>query len=131
MVMRYAQRNLPVLLQIYCELIQDLLQPESESLVLREDMAQGVFVSGAHEVPVTTLEECLHYLELGERNRVFAFTHLNAHSSRSHAVVMLTVVKSRKYLTAAEKAEMKRAERDGVITQKVLPKCCVEMHVPF
>ena len=25
--------------------------------------------------------------------RVFAFTHLNAHSSRSHAVVMLTAVK--------------------------------------
>eukprot|EP00198_Chlamydomonas_reinhardtii_P004551 XP_001693887.1 predicted protein [Chlamydomonas reinhardtii] len=33
--------------------------------------------------------------------RVFAFTHLNAHSSRSHAVVMLTAVK------------------DGVVTQKV------------
>ena len=32
---------------------------------------------------------------------------------------MLTVVKSRKYLTQTEKAELKRAERDGVVTQKV------------
>ena len=51
--------------------------------------------------------------------RAFAFTHLNAHSSRSHAVVMVTVVKSRKYLTAAEKQEMKRAEREGMVAQKV------------
>jgi hypothetical protein len=51
--------------------------------------------------------------------RSFAFTAMNAHSSRSHAVVMLTVVKSRKYLTAAEKAEIKKAEKDGMVSQKV------------
>ncbi|KXZ56844.1 hypothetical protein GPECTOR_1g761 [Gonium pectorale] len=73
-------------------MIQDLLNPTADNLPIRED-ASGVFVAGACEVPVSSLEECLHYLELGERNRVFAFTHLNAHSSRSHAVVMLTVVK--------------------------------------
>lgn len=47
-------------------------------------------------LPVLRPTQCLHYLELGERNRAFAFTALNAHSSRSHAVVMVTVVKSRK-----------------------------------
>lgn len=36
---------------------------------IREDVNNGVFVSGVHDVPVTSLEECLHYLELGERNR--------------------------------------------------------------
>lgn len=51
--------------------------------------------------------------------RAFAFTHLNAHSSRSHAVVMVTVVKSRKYLTNTEKVEMRKAERDGQPLQKV------------
>lgn len=51
--------------------------------------------------------------------RTFAFTHLNAHSSRSHAVVMLTVVKRRRYLTPAEKQAEKKAEREGVATQKV------------
>lgn len=63
---------------------------------IREDAGNGVFVSGASERVVGSLEEFLHYLEEGEKNRAFAFTHLNAHSSRSHAVVMLTVVKSRK-----------------------------------
>lgn len=63
---------------------------------IREDANNGVYLANVHEVVVSSLEECLHYLELGEKNRVFAFTHLNAHSSRSHAVVMTTVIKSRK-----------------------------------
>ena len=49
--------------------------------------------------------------------RSFAFTHLNAHSSRSHAVVMLTVLRSRKHLAEKEKEEAK--DKDGVVSQKV------------
>lgn len=63
---------------------------------IREDASSGVFVAGASERAIASLEEFLLYLEEGEKNRAFAFTHLNAHSSRSHAVVMITVVKSRK-----------------------------------
>jgi len=81
--------------QIYMELIQDLLRPESENLVIRENDS-GVFISGAQEVQVKRMEDCLQLLQLGERNRAFAFTQLNAHSSRSHAIVLLTVVKRRK-----------------------------------
>ncbi|MEW5298893.1 MAG: hypothetical protein WDW36_001966 [Sanguina aurantia] len=106
-------------MQIYCELIQDLLNPTSENLNIREDNSNGVFVAGLSEVPVAGLQECLHFMEVGERNRAFAFTHLNAHSSRSHAVVMLTVVKSRKYLTGQEMAEARKAEKEGLATQKV------------
>ncbi len=53
------------------EMIQDLLNPTADNLPIREEAgpAGGVFVAGAAEVPVTSLEECLHYLELGEQNR--------------------------------------------------------------
>lgn len=39
----------------------------------------------------------------------------------------VTVVKSRKYMTAQEKAELKRAEREGMVSQKVKvgPQCVV------
>jgi len=37
--------------------------------VIREDASNGVFVAGVQEVPVSSLEECLHYLALGEQNR--------------------------------------------------------------
>ncbi|GAX79215.1 hypothetical protein CEUSTIGMA_g6655.t1 [Chlamydomonas eustigma] len=106
-------------IQIYMELIQDLLSPESDNLQIREDANNGVYLTNAQEVAISDLAQCLHYLELGERNRAFAFTHLNAHSSRSHAVLMLTVVKSRKYLTNAEKAEIRKSEKEGIVTQKV------------
>lgn len=102
-------------IQIYMELIQDLLRPESENLQIREDL-NGVFVAGVHEERVTSMEQCLHLLEQGERNRVFAFTHLNAHSSRSHAVVMLTVVKSKRTLSSAEKS---KTAKDGTPQQRV------------
>ncbi|KAG1668504.1 hypothetical protein FOA52_012098, partial [Chlamydomonas sp. UWO 241] len=106
-------------IQIYMELLQDLLQPDAEGLQIREEPGSGVYLSGATEAPVTSLEECLHFLELGGRNRSSAFTQLNAHSSRSHAVVCFTVVKSRKYLTNAEKADVRKAEKEGGGTQKV------------
>ncbi|KAK9853102.1 hypothetical protein WJX84_005315 [Apatococcus fuscideae] len=79
-------------IQIYMELIQDLLQPQNENMQIREG-ANGVFVEGVHETEVRSTEDCLRLLQMGDRNRVFAFTKLNAHSSRSHAIVMLTVIK--------------------------------------
>jgi len=77
--------------QIYREAIQDLLRPDSTNLAIRESGRHGVFVEGVEEVQVGALRDCLALLQLGERNRSFAFTKLNAHSSRSHAIVILTV----------------------------------------
>lgn len=51
--------------------------------------------SSAH-VQVRSAHECLELLQRGEANRVFAGTEMNAHSSRSHAIVIVTVLKQRK-----------------------------------
>lgn len=81
-------------LQIYCEQMQDLLSPETgDNLPIREGEGGAVHVPGLRQVEVKNLDDCLRLLQLGDRNRTVAFTALNAHSSRSHAVVMLTVVK--------------------------------------
>jgi kinesin family protein 5 len=47
---------------------QDLLQPQNNDLQIREG-EDGVFVAGVHEVEVKTMEDCLHLLQVGERNR--------------------------------------------------------------
>ena len=79
-------------LQIYCEQIQDLLRPETgDNLAIRETGDGRVCVPELSEIEVTSLDDCLRLLQLGERNRTVAFTALNAHSSRSHAVVIMTV----------------------------------------
>eukprot|EP00897_Mesotaenium_endlicherianum_P005553 jgi/Mesen1/5025/ME000025S04423 len=82
-------------IQIYMEMIQDLLRPPSSNMQIREN-EHGVYISGVHEVEVKKVDDCLRLLALGERNRAFAFTKLNAHSSRSHAIAILTVEKRSK-----------------------------------
>lgn len=83
-------------LQIYCEQIQDLLKPEmGDNLSIREGKQGYVHVPQLSEMVVTCLDDCLRLIQLGDRNRNVAFTELNAHSSRSHAVVIFTVAKKR------------------------------------
>jgi hypothetical protein len=57
---------------------------------------QGIFLSNVHEEEVKTTQDCLKLLQRGDANRVFASTDMNAHSSRSHAIVIVTVYKQRK-----------------------------------
>ena len=97
-------------IQIYMELIQDLLRPESENLQIRENERGGVFVGGVAQREVTTIEQCLALLQQGDRNRTTAFTALNASSSRSHAVLMLTVVKRKLVAGTAGVAEIARVK---------------------
>ncbi|CAM6020511.1 unnamed protein product [Sphagnum balticum] len=97
-------------IQIYMEQIQDLLRPESCNMQIREG-DNGVYVSGIEEIQVKSVEDCMKLLILGDRNRCFAFTKLNAHSSRSHVIVILTVEKKAKYQTLDQKAELAERRR--------------------
>lgn len=47
-------------------------------------------------VQVRSTKDCLALLQRGDQNRIFASTEMNAHSSRSHAIVIVTVIKRRK-----------------------------------
>lgn len=97
-------------IQIYMEQIQDLLRPESCNMQIREG-DNGVYVSGVEEVQVKSVEDSMKLLMLGDRNRCFAFTKLNAHSSRSHTIVILTVEKKARYHTNEQKAELAKRRR--------------------
>mmetsp|Transcript_30343 Transcript_30343/g.96827 ORF Transcript_30343/g.96827 Transcript_30343/m.96827 type:complete len:457 (+) Transcript_30343:291-1661(+) len=50
---------------------------------------KGVRLVGAVESDVGSPEEVLEYIALGNRNRVVGSTHMNEHSSRSHAILTL------------------------------------------
>lgn len=82
-------------LQIYKERIQDLLvkDPSQTNLALRETAEGEILVSGAQRIEVVCLEDSLSLLRSGEKNRTTACTEMNSVSSRSHAVVEVTVVK--------------------------------------
>ncbi|EPX73981.1 kinesin-like protein Klp5 [Schizosaccharomyces octosporus yFS286] len=83
-------------LEIYNETIRDLLteQPFSQSkpLTLREDADRRITVPGLTSLSPTTLEEVMEIVSRGNENRTMSPTAANVASSRSHAVLQVSVV---------------------------------------
>lgn len=85
-------------IEIYNEEIKDLLATESTEHVkylISEDKFRGPYVKGIQEVAVTSVDQVLELLEMGEANRHFGATNMNLHSSRSHTLFKM-VFESRK-----------------------------------
>ncbi|OXB75605.1 UNVERIFIED_CONTAM: hypothetical protein H355_015721 [Colinus virginianus] len=78
-------------LEIYNEAIRDLLSPSRRSLQLWEDSHGTVRVVGITEVSASSAEEVLQLLLRGNQRRIQEPTATNHTSSRSHAVLQLTV----------------------------------------
>jgi len=80
-------------MEIYNENVRDLLaNPSSGFLRVREHPRQGVFVSNLTTISVNKFEDIMSLISVGDKNRTVASTQLNTHSSRSHAIVTLTVL---------------------------------------
>lgn len=78
-------------LQIYNEIISDLLKVERTSLQIREDRKKGVFVEGLSEWAVRSPNEIYSLMQRGALSRATATTKMNDLSSRSHAVFLIIV----------------------------------------
>ena len=78
-------------LEVYNELIRDLLTPTSEFLDLREDPVKGPTVAGISEVACTNPDDVMDMLQKGNARRTQEATAANAESSRSHAVLQIII----------------------------------------
>uniref|UniRef100_A0A8C8BF34 Kinesin-like protein n=1 Tax=Otus sunia TaxID=257818 RepID=A0A8C8BF34_9STRI len=78
-------------LEIYNEMIRDLLDPSLGCLQLREDAGGTVQVTGITQIPATSAHEVMQLLARGNRQRTQEPTAANPTSSRSHAVLQVTV----------------------------------------
>jgi alpha-tubulin suppressor-like RCC1 family protein len=78
-------------LEIYNEVANDLLQPRSINLKLRESPAEGCYVLGLKQVRVFNAADVMQLLEIGERNKHYRETKIHDHSSRSHSVFKLMI----------------------------------------
>jgi hypothetical protein len=87
-------------LQIYNEVISDLLKAERTSLHIREDKKKGVFVEGLSEWAVRSPNEIYSLMQKGAMSRATASNKINDVSSRSHAVFIIIVeqVRLRKFI---------------------------------
>ncbi|KAJ2497742.1 hypothetical protein GGH96_004876 [Coemansia sp. RSA 1972] len=78
-------------MEIYMERIRDLLNPDETNLPVHEDKANGVYVKGLMEVFVSSIDEVYQVMRQGAKNRVVAYTNMNAESSRSHSIFQITI----------------------------------------
>nr|POE59769.1 kinesin-like protein kin-8b [Quercus suber] len=78
-------------LEVYNEVIYDLLEKSSGHLELREDPEQGIVVAGLRCIKVHSADKILELLNVGNSRRKTESTEANATSSRSHAVLEITV----------------------------------------
>eukprot|EP00929_Paragymnodinium_shiwhaense_P084267 TRINITY_DN45039_c0_g1_i1.p1 TRINITY_DN45039_c0_g1~~TRINITY_DN45039_c0_g1_i1.p1 ORF type:complete len:1216 (+),score=293.47 TRINITY_DN45039_c0_g1_i1:105-3752(+) len=81
-------------LQIYNEVISDLLKPDRSHLTIREEKRRGIFVEGLSEWLCKSPSEVHTLMERGSTARATAQTAANDASSRSHAVFMVIVEQS-------------------------------------
>ncbi|KAL0915721.1 hypothetical protein M5K25_013174 [Dendrobium thyrsiflorum] len=83
-------------LEVYNEVIYDLLEKSSGHLELREDPEHGIIVAGLRSIKVQSADRILELLNLGNSRRKTESTEANATSSRSHAVLEINVKRKQK-----------------------------------
>ncbi|KAJ8275328.1 hypothetical protein COCON_G00099530 [Conger conger] len=79
-------------LEIYQEEIRDLLcKDHARKLELKENPDSGVYIKDLSSFVTKNVKEIEHVMNVGNQTRSVGFTNMNEHSSRSHAIFVITV----------------------------------------
>lgn len=78
-------------LEIYRDNIRDLLCTSNIKCELRESKELGVYVKNISSFVCKNIKQIKTLIDSGNKNRCTGFTDMNARSSRSHAIVTITV----------------------------------------
>ncbi|EPY25725.1 hypothetical protein STCU_06518 [Strigomonas culicis] len=105
--------------EVYNERVSDLLAERPKDakttdevfLEVREHQKDGVFIVGQRFVVVDSPADVVRYIEMGNKVRHTAATKMNKCSSRSHAIVMLSLKEER--TNTSKKGKMKTAGRSS------------------
>jgi len=81
-------------LEIYNEQIKDLLSPQAnENLMIIEDPVKGVCIPNLSSHNINACDDIINLIIRGNSKRAMASTNSNQFSSRSHAILQITVEK--------------------------------------
>ena len=78
-------------LELYNEVICDLLAPGNQGLRIRQHIKNGIYVEDLTEVQVSSHAEIERLIHAGNKSRQVAATRMNERSSRSHALFTVNV----------------------------------------
>jgi len=73
-------------MEIYNEVINDLLVPGSTNLKVKDDANEGVVVAGLRKELLKGFEEAIDLVNYGEEHRCYRETSVHDNSSRSHTI---------------------------------------------
>ncbi|PXF49781.1 Kinesin-like protein KIN-7I [Gracilariopsis chorda] len=100
-------------IEIYNELIRDLLAPSNDNLRIHEDaINKRVFVDAREEV-VTAVDDVMQIISKGETVRAVGETNMNDRSSRSHTIFTLKIESREMTCTDAEQDAL-NIQNDGL-----------------
>lgn len=91
-------------MEIYNEIVKDLLRPESSPLRLLDDPEKGTIVEKLEEEIVKDRQHLRHLISICEEQRHVGETALNDTSSRSHQIIKLTVESKLREVTGCVKS---------------------------
>lgn len=105
--------------EIYCGKLYDLLNGRKE-LACREDGKQKINIIGANRIKVTATEEIMQVIQKGLHSRSSGTTGANAESSRSHAILQMTLMHNDKPYSSMSFIDLAGSERgaDTIDTNK-------------
>ncbi|EKM82667.1 hypothetical protein AGABI1DRAFT_33459 [Agaricus bisporus var. burnettii JB137-S8] len=89
-------------MEIYLEKIRDLLAPQNDNLQVHEEKSRGVYVKNLSDYYVSSAREVYEIMRTGGAARVVTSTNMNAESSRSHSIFLITI-QQRNTETGAQK----------------------------
>ena len=84
-------------LEIYNEVLSDLLEPNNKGINIREDENKQMVVDNLSKIKISNANEALNLLLKGSKNRHVAPTNMNKESSRSHAVFSIYIENKSKF----------------------------------
>lgn len=85
-------------LEIYNEKVLDLLSPNSQDLPIREDKDKNILIPGLTHKTILSFADFDKHFVPATLNRTTASTKLNQRSSRSHAILLIKVVRTQRTL---------------------------------
>lgn len=95
-------------LEIYNEVIRDLLNPSDKQLKIREHPKLGIYVEHLAELVVNNAEEISTFLDQGNNVKQVAATQMNERSSRSHCCFIVTIKQRKVEELESEKGKITR-----------------------
>ncbi|TFK29955.1 kinesin heavy chain [Coprinopsis marcescibilis] len=78
-------------MEIYLERIRDLLAPQNDNLQVHEEKSKGVYVKNLSDYYVSSAQEVYEIMKTGANSRVVTATQMNAESSRSHSIFLISI----------------------------------------